>query len=133
MRWVLLVIGGLAIGFAVAFFAISRTGNGALETQAKAVLAKVLFDPYSAVYDGVRIINDGRDHLVCGTVNAKNRLGGYVGAKPFLYNVRSGAACLVNNHRDAFICGDILKSCFPQMRVPSNAAAADRWDRGLSW
>ena len=60
-----------------------------------------LFDPYSAVYTfaepckglvrripviGVR--NPG--WIICGTLNAKNRMGGYTGAKTFYVFIRNG-------------------------------------------
>lgn len=53
--------------------------------RVKRVMADHLFDPYSAVladlyavrYQGVK------DVTICGTVNAKNRYGGYVGKTPF--------------------------------------------------
>jgi hypothetical protein len=47
-----------------------------------------LKDPYSAVYQfeaPMRAWNyDNVTWMVCGTVNAKNSLGEYVGAKPFI-------------------------------------------------
>lgn len=71
------------------------------EQIVKSNFATSLFDPYSAVYaftltpvrgyagnsvDGAKI-----GWVVCGTVNAKNRLGGYVGAKPFVVVISNGA------------------------------------------
>jgi hypothetical protein len=53
-----------------------------------------LFDPYSAVYEfgkPVRTWTDRPVWVVCGTVNAKNRLGGYVGAAPFYVEIREGS------------------------------------------
>jgi hypothetical protein len=60
--------------------------------------AQTLFDPYSAVYTfsygperGVWV-GLGTDYgwIVCGTLNAKNRLGGYVGAKRFRVLIAHG-------------------------------------------
>jgi hypothetical protein len=71
------------------------------EQLVKDNFATSLFDPYSAVYsftqtpfrgyagnavDGAKI-----GWIVCGTVNAKNRMGGYVGARPFLFVISNGA------------------------------------------
>lgn len=62
--------------------------------------ATSLFDPYSAVYSFTRTPTKGYGGnpmdgarigwIVCGTVNAKNRLGGYVGAKPFVAIISNG-------------------------------------------
>lgn len=50
-----------------------------------AVTAK-LNDPGSAQFADVRTVaKDGRQ-VVCGKVNAKNRMGGYDGPKPFLFD-----------------------------------------------
>jgi len=60
--------------------------------------AQTLFDPYSAVYTfnygperGVWV-GLGTDYgwIMCGTLNAKNRLGGYVGAKRFRVLISHG-------------------------------------------
>jgi hypothetical protein len=58
----------------------------------------VLFDPYSAVYEFTREPRHGWVHpvgsppvfgwKVSGTLNAKNRFGGYVGAKPFFIIIK---------------------------------------------
>jgi hypothetical protein len=43
-----------------------------------------LKDPDSAKFGKmVAILRDGKDVIVCGTVNAKNAMGGYVGRQPF--------------------------------------------------
>jgi hypothetical protein len=62
-----------------------------------------LFDPYTAVYTFRSPTQAWRSSfsniqygwVVCGTINAKNRFGGYVGAKPFYVFIRNGAI-LVN-------------------------------------
>lgn len=63
--------------------------------------ATSLFDPYSAVFNFTRLPTKGYGGspidgakigwLVCGTVNAKNRMGGYVGVKPFFVVISNGA------------------------------------------
>jgi len=59
--------------------------------------SKTLFDPYSAVYTFGRPQRAWNGlggtifgWAVCGTINAKNRFGGYVGAKPFFALIRYG-------------------------------------------
>lgn len=57
-----------------------------------AALSK-LNDPDSAKFTDLRVVTaDGRQ-IVCGRVNAKNRMGGYDGAKPFLFDpaIKQGA------------------------------------------
>jgi hypothetical protein len=61
------------------------------ETIIKNHYSRSLFDPYSAVYTFSSPKKAWRSQfgtvkygwVVCGTLNAKNRMGGYVGAKPF--------------------------------------------------
>lgn len=63
--------------------------------------ATSLFDPYSAVFSFTRTPTKGYGGspvagakigwIVCGTVNAKNRMGGYVGTKPFVVVISNGA------------------------------------------
>lgn len=65
----------------------------------KDYFARTLFDPYSAVYTfdfgPARASHTGLGTtigwFVCGTLNAKNRMGGYVGAKPFRVVIVKGA------------------------------------------
>lgn len=70
------------------------------EDAVKRHLGKRLFDPYSAVYTfdagptrGWTVVQGQRvfGYYVCGTVNAKNRFGAYVGANPFWAFVRNGS------------------------------------------
>lgn len=69
------------------------------EQIVKDFYSRSLFDPYSAVYTfqspvrgwagSARGIQYG--WYVCGTLNAKNRMGGYVGVKPFYALIRHGS------------------------------------------
>lgn len=81
------------------------------ETIVKNYYSKSLFDPYSAVYEfagppkqGWAAVPRGSGALgelvrgyepvfgweVQGRINAKNRLGGYVGGRPFILLIRDG-------------------------------------------
>ena len=61
------------------------------ETIIKDHYSRSLFDPYSAVYTFNNPRKGWRSQfgtvkygwVVCGSINAKNRYGGYVGTKPF--------------------------------------------------
>ncbi len=65
------------------------------EELIKNLFSPSLFDPYSAMYTFDKPIKGYVDAagkaygwVVCGTINAKNRFGGYVGAKPFYIMIR---------------------------------------------
>ena len=51
--------------------------------QAKQQIESQLKDPQSAQYKQVTKFSE---NVVCGLVNAKNSMGGYVGFKPFVFN-----------------------------------------------
>ena len=67
--------------------------------------AKSLVDPYSVVYEhiappakrmwGDRIDGAHYDYNVCVTLNAKNRMGGYVGAKTSAVMIHNGVVVQV--------------------------------------
>ena len=56
---------------------------------AQEAVRKQLIDPDSAKFEGVHVIKS--TGAVCGYVNAKNRMGGYVGQTPFFYTREAGA------------------------------------------
>lgn len=53
-----------------------------LESGAKEVLRHSMIDPESMKFEVVT----KRDKILCGKVNGKNRMGGYTGMTPFIYN-----------------------------------------------
>ena len=66
----------------------------ALDTEAKQMLAEVMFDP-TAILVRKLVRGSGTDgrKAICGEVNGKNRMGGYVGFRPFI--ALKGAATAV--------------------------------------
>ena len=68
------------------------------EETIKTAISHHLKDPYSAVYTFQRPVRSwafGDEQIrwaVCGTVNAKNSFGGYVGAPPFVVYYKNGRA-----------------------------------------
>lgn len=72
-----------------------REATEALISTAKQVLERDLFDPSSAQYRDMRVteplpasISAKRQSVpagVCGQINAKNQLGGFVGFRPFIW------------------------------------------------
>ena len=67
-------------------------------SQAKALAADRLRDPeatrYKDEYTAYQASNG--DIIVCGTLNAKNAMGGYVGYKPFYVRMRDGNLAAFN-------------------------------------
>jgi len=57
--------------------------------DAKREVRQHLVDPSSAQFESVH--ENPNTGAVCGLVNAKNRMGGYVGATPFVYEKPYGA------------------------------------------
>ncbi|EIL86916.1 hypothetical protein UU5_20365 [Rhodanobacter sp. 115] len=57
--------------------------------EAKREVRKHLIDPSSGQFESV--YENPKTGAVCGFVNAKNRMGAYVGASPFVYEKLSGA------------------------------------------
>lgn len=62
--------------------AVVGCSDNAIES-AKLSVAKSLKDPQSAQFQNMTHFSEG---VVCGDVNAKNAMGGYVGFKPFIFN-----------------------------------------------
>jgi hypothetical protein len=66
------------------------------DPEIKALFDAMLKDPYSAVYTFQRPVRSWffdetqMNWAVCGTLNAKNTFGGYVGARPFAVFYRHG-------------------------------------------
>ncbi len=67
------------------------------EKAIKAIIEPYLLDPYSAIFTFTHP-QKGWNKLgsepiygwfLCGTINAKNRMGGYVGAKPFYAMIKN--------------------------------------------
>ena len=66
---------------------------GCADGDAKKAVSQLLIDPDSAKFEG--LTKGTEDYIVCGRVNAKNRMGGYVGFSPFFYYSDSKQATLV--------------------------------------
>jgi len=72
---------------AVAVVALAGCAKQQAITEAERIVRASLVDPGSAQFQDVKATAGG---TVCGMVNAKNRMGGYNGFKPFI--VRRGLA-----------------------------------------
>ena len=99
------------------------------ETKIRAYFVPQLKDPYSAVYQfeaPVRAWNyDNVTWVVCGTVNAKDSLGEYVGAKPFIAFFFPNGSILgaIDTHEYTTRVSPVVEKC-AQWRVASPDAAS---------
>jgi hypothetical protein len=79
------VVGVLVVGLLfIVFGTANRNGDGPIlaingESQMKEAVGRELYDPSSAQFRNIQKSTMG----YCGEVNAKNRMGGYVGFKRF--------------------------------------------------
>lgn len=64
--------------------AASPSINDQMEEKAKKTIANSLKDPGSAQFRNIRESSPG---ILCGEVNAKNSMGGYVGFKRFTWHI----------------------------------------------
>jgi len=83
----------------------NATDYGPFPTDYQEIVKKYmgarLLDPYSAVYSdwttptpgyaGDRLTGFEFGYRLCVTINAKNRMGGYVGARPHHFVIRNGS------------------------------------------
>lgn len=100
MRLVALVVGSLALSSVG--FAAPRKSIGNTDTlTAQRIIKARLIDPYSVRFEMKQSVT-GKDRggnsvrLTCGSYNARNRMGGYVGAIGFVY-VPSEQAVFTSN------------------------------------
>lgn len=93
-------VGVMAATFAASFSVVEAQtvmdgSDAALDPKvAKAMIAAVssqLVDPYSAQFDKLRPWETDAGSI-CGRVNAKNGMGGYVGFQPFRYIIDQDTA-----------------------------------------
>jgi hypothetical protein len=66
---------------------------------AKAAMARKLTDPESARFDDLFKVQTDSGEAVCGMVNSKNRMGGYVGVTGFIYEKKLNRATLMFSGR----------------------------------
>lgn len=98
--------------------------SAAVDKAKKAVLAK-LVDPDSARFDNLRYVETPTGQFVCGTVNARNRMGGYNGPAPFVHKADAGLTHILGDNIAIYEAGKaIVEPCFPSMRIPRTATEA---------
>lgn len=88
-------------------------------SPAKASVKRALIDPASAQFDELRTATGPDGQFICGTVNAKNKFGGYVGRALFSYWVMADQSAVVRTNTDAFLAGELMMAtCYPRLIVP---------------
>ena len=85
-----------------------------LESELKAAVLSELTDPGSAQFKGLRLIEQGPEGgpVLCGEVNSKNKMGGYVGFTRFAARQGDGGVCgpvMRNASLDALLCDEQMK------------------------
>jgi hypothetical protein len=88
------LLGALGVASCVAFSSLPVSADEIEE--AKAAITKRLKDPESARFSDIVV----KGNNVCGLVNAKNSMGGYVGPRPFVHNTESKVTLLVDRNEE---------------------------------
>ena len=83
---------------------LSKTNNKKDEilVRAQDAIKGVLVDPDSANFKIEKVKVSSAAATVCGTVNSKNRAGGYVGFRRFIWNVYQGEEQFAISGEDIF-------------------------------
>lgn len=123
---VALVVAGLGLASCVtqeqmnSIYASQRPPSAEIKAAAIAHIRETFFDPYSirdaAISNVVTVADTGYD-AVCVRLNAKNRMGGYVGLSVTSLRIKGGA--VVSSLEDAPACMDArLKFApFPELEA----------------
>ena len=97
--------------------------------DAKAAVAETLIDPYAAQFDRLTVAKSA-ETIVCGRFNAKNKVGGFVGFRPFLYD-GSTKELSINKTNE---CGKEVIDQDQQARIMAecedNTNRLNRWTAG---
>ena len=86
-------------------------------SMAKTLIADQMRDPEATKFKEAMSVysTSGGDYIVCGTVNGKNAMGGYVGYKPFYARIRNGqmASFMLPSENDKYdiVLNQVVKSC----------------------
>jgi len=86
--------------------------------EAHAAVRYELDDPASGNFRNDRVEGSGDTRIVCGEVNAKNRMGAYVGFRPYAYPLRSRKASILPD-LDGSVGAGIALADFPRECAPS--------------
>lgn len=73
----------ISVSLAIVLMTVAGCGKEKAENDVKAEFSKKINDPASLQFSNLIHYSDG---TVCGDYNAKNKMGGYVGFRKFIYN-----------------------------------------------
>ena len=100
---------------------IAQTRDEGLRLMAKAAVQRILNDPYSAKFESLRVVRTNLGDAVCGSVNAKNGFGAYIGATSFVYERLVDAAIIESKSTDSmnnsYAANEITKYCVGSSQV----------------
>jgi hypothetical protein len=86
-RKISIIVGGVAaIAVLLVFSPFAASEEERLKEAVKETIREAAFDPDSVQFRNVVLKPSFQRSIICGEYNAKNRLGGYVGYKPFVFN-----------------------------------------------
>jgi hypothetical protein len=95
---------GIIIPYYPSFFGMGDSLQSVLsekQSKARAAVYKLLIDPNSAKFDGLREVALEKAKYVCGNVDSKDRSGSYAGPRAFVYDAFSDLAAIDDNGRIA--------------------------------
>jgi len=130
------IVGGSVAAALIVLIVVALAVPGALpfgpKARAHEAIKKGLFDPTSPLFSEEVI---GDNEMVCGFVNAKNRMGAYVGATPYLYVTDNVASTLPSTPKEAlrkFLHSDLNDADWKEnlQNVYNECAFVDLWKSG---
>ena len=88
---------------------------------AKALISERVLDPSSLQYRKMRSVNGevegSKGPMLCGQYNAKNRMGGYVGFKDFIYDPRKKLVVSMGGNFFSDVEGDFSLDEFSKAKI----------------
>jgi hypothetical protein len=72
-------------------------------SRARAAVSRLLFNPGSALFSGLRSVDARADRFVCGEVSSKDKAGSYVAARAFVYTASIDFARIDDDGRIAAV------------------------------
>lgn len=102
-------------------YGLALVSGGVDHASAQRAVSKYLFDPYSAQFDGLRSVTMDGQRYVCGYVNAKNKMGAYIGKHQFVYDQLIDIAFVDDDTDTAKILKERFQPCLPASSRTSTA------------
>ena len=96
--------GGVCLGFVLPTllnYFISASKKSSIE-EAEIAIERTLYDPYTARFGRLKLVQNSLGEFVCGTVNSKNRIGSNIGVRRFAYNIGTGQIMVPPDDKTGF-------------------------------